>query len=487
MNLTGKYNLSVFVTVAILLVYIGCGREPSTENIARALDIASADSVAAYVFELADPKYEGRPTGMPSMIAASEYIRSKMQLYDLQPGVDDTSFFQWWKVDYNRILEPAVLRAVVDGRVVEFNLPTDFIPASFTGSGTFLSRPLIVIDSNATDSEIAAATGNVVLFIPASDLPPVTEDISDYELRQLRRLQVMEIAQKLADTGAAALLLRGDTSGSISTKSIEGLPIYYITSDAVDRLLPRRLLGRKKGAVQRTNRIEVSGEVYSRLHTDRPTVNVAGLIRGDDRRLRNEYIIVCAHTDHVGTIAGKVHYGAHDNASGTAVMLEVARMFAEFAAIGYRPRRSVLFIGFSGEEMGLLGSKRYVKEDPLVPLENTIAVLNLDILGGGTGYMAVGGETYPRYFDLVSTINGRHFSQELLKRPNAPNSDHYFFGELGIPSIFLYALTGPPIGIHSPTDTPDKMDPEFMKQSAQFAFAIVWELANRGDLQIKEE
>jgi hypothetical protein len=486
MNLTGKHILSVFVTVAILIVYIGCGREPSAENIARALDIASADSVAAYVFELADPKYEGRPTGMPSMIAASEYIRSKMRLYDLQPGVHDTSFFQWWKVDYNQILEPAVLRAVIEGRAVEFELLTDFIPASFTGSATFSSRSLMIIDSSATESEIADATGNVVLFIPASDIPPVTEDISDYELRQLRRLQIMEVAQNLADAGATALLLRGDTSGSISTKSIKGLPIYYLTPDAVERLIPRRLLGRKQGAMQLTNRVRITGEVHSQLHVDKPTVNVAGIIRGTDRRLRNEYIIVCAHTDHVGTIAGEVHYGAHDNASGTAVMLEVARMFAEFAAIGYRPGRSILFIGFSGEEMGLLGSKRYVKQDPLVPLENTRAVLNLDILGGGTGYMAVGGETYPRYFDLVANINNRYFNQELLKRPNAPNSDHYFFGESGIPSVFLYALTGPPIGIHTPTDTPDKMDPEFMRQSAQFAFAIVWELANRGDLQISE-
>ena len=133
--------------------------------------------------------------------------------------------------------------------------------------------------------------------------------------------------------------------------------------------------------------------------------------------------------------------------------------------------------------MGLLGSRLYVTNDPLVPLDKTRAVLNLDILGGGTGYMAMGGENFPEYFNVIESINTKYFGHELLKRPNAPISDQYFFGDAGIPSVFLYALTGPPIDIHTPTDTADKMDPDFMKHTAQFAFAIVWELANRSDIE----
>lgn len=470
------------IILSLFLVIQGCSRSPSEQDFHTILVKASADSVIAHVFELADAKYEGRPTGMPSMIEASEYIRSKMKDYNLKPGVHDTSYFQWWTVDYNQILEPAVLQASIGGRTMRFTLLEDFIPSSRTGAGTFANKPLMLVDSSATDAEIASTRNNVVLFVPPSVIPQPDVDLSPYESRGLRRQYIASMIKKFADAGTAALLLEGGTSGSISTASYEGLPVYQITPDVVNRLTEPRYLSAKQGSIQRATQVRLSGEIHTNFHHNRPTVNVVGLLEGADRRLKNEYVIICAHTDHVGTIAGQIHYGAHDNASGTAVVLELARMFGEFAEMGFRPRRSILFIGFSGEEMGLLGSKYYVYDDPIVPLENTHAVLNLDILGGGTGYMAVGGITYPHYFSLIEEINDARFGHELLKRPNAANSDHYFFGEEGVPSVFLYALTGPPIGIHTPTDTADKMDPEFMKQTSQFTFTIAWDLANRRDL-----
>lgn len=469
------------IIISLFLLIQGCSRSPSEQDFHTILVKASADSVIAHVFELADAKYEGRPTGMPSMIEASEYIRSKMKDYNLKPGVHDTSYFQWWTVDYNQILEPAVLQASIGGRTIRFTLLEDFIPSSRTGAGTFANKPLMLVDSSATDAEIASTRNNVVLFVPPSVIPQPDVDLSPYESRGLRRQYIASMIKKFADAGTAALLLEGGTSGSISTASYEGLPVYQITPDVVNRLTEPRYLSARQGSIQRAPQVRLSGEIHTNFHQNRQTVNVVGLLEGTDRRLKNEYVIICAHTDHVGTIAGQIHYGAHDNTSGTAVMLELARMFGEFAEMGLRPGRSILFIGFSGEEMGLLGSKYYVYDDPIVPLESTHAVLNLDILGGGTGYMAVGGITYPHYFSLIEEINDSRFGHELLKRPNAANSDHYFFGEEGIPSVFLYALTGPPIGIHTLTDTADKMDPEFMKQTSQFTFLIAWDLANRRD------
>jgi hypothetical protein len=477
-----NYMIRNTAIIAFLIVCImGCGRGPSDQDMHTLLGMASADSVIAHVFELADGKYEGRPTGMPSMIAASEYIRGKMADYGLQPGVGDTSYFQWWTVDYNQILEPAELRATIGGRNVRFTLLEDFIPSSRTGSGRFTNRPFMIVDSSATQTEIAATRDHVVLFIPPRVIPESDVDMSPYESRGLRRRYIGEMIQRFADAGTSALLLRGGTSGSISTMTYEGLPVYQVTPEVIDRITQARLLAARRGAIQRAPQVRFSGEVRTEFHRDRPTVNVVGLLEGSDRRLRNEYIVICAHTDHVGTIAGQIHYGAHDNASGTAIMLELARLFNSFADMGYRPRRSILFVGFSGEEMGLLGSKHFVYEDPIIPLDNIHAVLNLDILGGGTGYMAVGGSTYPNYYAFIEEINETGYGHELLKRPNAANSDHYFFGEEGVPSIFLYALTGPPIDIHTPTDTADKMDPEFMRQTSQFTFSIAWELANKKD------
>jgi Zn-dependent M28 family amino/carboxypeptidase len=143
-----------------------------------------------------------------------------------------------------------------------------------------------------------------------------------------------------------------------------------------------------------------------------------------------------------------------------------------------RPRRSVLFAGFSGEEMALLGSRHYVQEDPLFPLDRTAAMVNLDILGGGNGYMMVGALTFPQYYEFVAGINARYFGHEIRRRDNAPNSDHFYFGLAGVPAAFFYALEGPPVGIHSPTDVPEAMDPDFMAEAARLAFATAWYLAN---------
>ena len=134
--------------------------------------------------------------------------------------------------------------------------------------------------------------------------------------------------------------------------------------------------------------------------------------------------------------------GANDNAAGVTMMLS---MMEHFVQPENRPERNILFIGFSAEEVGLLGSRYYVAEDPVILLSDMEFLLNLDLMGNGIdGIMAVGGRTYPEEWeDLVALNDSLEAVPKVRARANAPNSDHYWFLEQGVKGFFIYTMGGP--------------------------------------------
>ena len=143
--------------------------------------------------------------------------------------------------------------------------------------------------------------------------------------------------------------------------------------------------------------------VRARYEEHRPSVNVVGVLEGSDPDLRGQVVVVGAHLDHVGEQAGLLFPGANDNASGAAAVLSMADAFARG---GVRPRRTVVFALFSSEESGLFGAKRYV-ERPAVPLERTVAMLNLDCIGVGDSIQLGSGKTSPKLWQLARDLDAR--------------------------------------------------------------------------------
>jgi Zn-dependent M28 family amino/carboxypeptidase len=163
-------------------------------------------------------------------------------------------------------------------------------------------------------------------------------------------------------------------------------------------------------------------------------------------------IVFTAHYEHLGMSGDTIFYGAHDNASGTAAVMDLARM-----ANLQRGHYTYVFLLFGGEESGLIGS-RYFADNPLIPLSKVKLLINIDLFcGGDEGLMVVNAnsrETTP-YVDLLQQINDLHgFTAKISRRDNARNSDHYYF-TAHCPAIFIYTLGGPFGGYHSPTDTCD--------------------------------
>jgi len=225
--------------------------------------------------------------------------------------------------------------------------------------------------------------------------------------------------------------------------------------------------------------------------SDDDSENVVAFIKGST--LPNQYIIISAHYDHLGKKYGRVYYGADDDASGTSAVLEIAEAFKLASDAGLRPKRSIVFLNLTGEEEGLFGSKYYT-ENPIFPLKNTIANLNIDMIGrvdklhinNPNFIYLIGSDKLSSELHNISENANSTYTHLALdytyNDENDPNrfyyrSDHYNFAKNNIPIIFYF--NGVHDDYHQPTDTPDKINYDLLTTRAQLVFYTAWELANR--------
>ena len=222
-----------------------------------------------------------------------------------------------------------------------------------------------------------------------------------------------------------------------------------------------------------------------------PSQNVLAFIKGSEKP--DEIIVLSAHYDHVGIENGEVYNGADDDGSGTVALIEIAKAFQKAKKQGNGPKRSILFLHVTGEEIGLYGS-RYYTENPLFPLSNTVVNLNVDMIGrigsekeGNDNYVYLIGsdKLSQELHDVSEAVNKRYTNLELdytYNDDNDPNrfyyrSDHYNFAKKNIPVIFYF--NGTHKDYHKHTDTPDKIEYELLAKRSRLIFLTAWEIANR--------
>lgn len=215
-----------------------------------------------------------------------------------------------------------------------------------------------------------------------------------------------------------------------------------------------------------------------------PTQNVIGILEGSDPKLKDEYVVVGAHYDHVGfgyygamdlKSKGKIHPGADDNGSGTCGLIELAEAFSKT-----KPRRSVLFIAFSGEENGLLGSKYYVNEQPVRPINKTVAMVNLDMISRNNPDMLwICGAFYGK--DIIKVVEecNKNIGFDLLYNTGLLGgaSDQAPFIKKDIPILFFFA--GLHDDYHTPADVIGKVDCNKVEKVSKLAFETCWTLASQ--------
>lgn len=219
--------------------------------------------------------------------------------------------------------------------------------------------------------------------------------------------------------------------------------------------------------------------------------NIWAYIEGSEKP--NEILVISAHYDHVGIQNGDVYNGADDDGSGTVALIEMAKVFAKAKKEGHGPKRSILFLHVTGEEHGLHGS-RYYSENPLFPLANTVADINIDMIGrrdtehaktNNYVYVIGADRLSSNLHNAVVSQNEKYIKMDLdfkFNDPKDPNrfyerSDHYNFAKHSIPSVFFF--NGVHEDYHGKDDIAEKIEYDALTKRTKLAFVVAWELANR--------
>jgi hypothetical protein len=245
------------------------------------------------------------------------------------------------------------------------------------------------------------------------------------------------------------------------------------------------------GANKDSSYLQIIPQTYFRGRSKNNSENVVAFIKGSEKP--DEYVVISAHYDHEGIEGEKIYNGADDDASGTSAVLEIAQAFQDAVKAGNGPKRSIIFLNVTGEEEGLFGSKFYT-EFPIFPLKNTVANLNIDMIGrvderhmedDNYVYLIGADKISTELHDLSEVVNKKYTKLTIdytYNDENDPNrfyyrSDHYNFAKNGIPVIFYF--NGVHEDYHKHTDTADKIRYDLLEKRTQLIFYTAWEIANR--------
>lgn len=456
-----------------------------------------------HVDYLASDAFKGRKSGTPEYRMAAEYVAQKMKEYGLEPAGEKGGYFQevlfkkWTNFEPPtrlKILEPGPIDLIA-GR------GADFIPLGGTGSGTvrgqlaFAGYGLRSGPAKWDDYAELNVEGRIVLLIPGA--PDFLKDIKKREITPEAKIKT---ALKL---GAAGVLFMnigegfgGRRTPAAAKKGVcpENFVVMSVYEKALDRIFyssglswrdrVSRILREK---TPRSGYLDITVEMEAHhIEEDRRAPNVLGLFPGRDPELKDEFILLGGHLDHLGIgLDGFVYNGADDNASSVGVLLELARILN---LNDFRPARSIVIAAWAGEELGLVGSRWYVKH-PLYPLEKTVVYMNMDMVGTGDEDLFVGGMwEFSDFFDSIKHGLSAQMKDRLEYRIDYRGSDHSAFLPSGVTCLSL--RSGNPLTrklddehpeYHRAGDIAATILPERLEEAVEYHAALLSVLADTRD------
>lgn len=451
---------------------------------------------------LASDEFKGRKSGTPEYQKAAEYVASKMKEYGLQPGGEKGTWFQEVPFkNWSNFEQPIRLEITAPKHRVYFaGRNRDFLPARGTGSGVargqlvFAGYGIISEKPQWNDYENIETKGKIVMIVPG---------VPDSLEKELRKEWTLDKKIKTAvEKGAVGLIRmniispdqarRSRTSSRIKKGTCpEGFVVMTANRNFIDdvfyiknkswRYLVSKMIREKKSF---TTSLDITVEMEAHFtQEDKKAPNVIGILPGRDPKLKDEYIIIGGHLDHLGvSVDGFVLNGADDNAGSAGVILEIARVLK---ANTFKPSRTLVFISWAGEELGLVGS-RYYTNNPVYPLEKTVVYMNMDMVGCGDTDLYVGGMwEFSDFYDMLKENMDEEMKKKLRYRLNYRGSDHSAFVRKGITAISLRTgnvltreLDDEHPEYHYPGDAPNIIEPELLQLSARYHYDILVFLAN---------
>lgn len=489
----------------------------------------TAQQMRDWLTFIASDELEGRDTPSKGLDIAAKYIAGHLASWGIKPAGGNGSYFQKVPLIHSKVVQQDT-RLEFNGQSFEYG--KDFLttitasniaaaPIVFAGYGWVIkSKNINAYQGIDVKDKIVVVVNSLPKGITNGDLkgPPGGDWLSPAFYAQTNGAKaVINFPTFGSLANWEGTRWNQADKGTVDFGSQQSL-IQIPTITASPRLLAILLSGEKASATNLFNKtyagesldaFDLKPEKKIRVSVSIKndtiyTQNVVGILEGSDPVLKNEYVAIGAHYDHVGmnpfaASSDKIYNGADDDGSGTVAVMAIAKALSEGAQ---KPKRSILFIWHAGEEKGLWGSE-YFADNPTVPINSIITQLNIDMIGR---YQNAGDESHPQNKNLpkqdeVFTIGARMMSTELGEVSDAVNkaflninfntkydgpdhpeqffyrSDHFNYAKKGIPIIFY--MDGSHADYHQVSDSIEKINFDSMEKVTKTIFATGWELANR--------
>lgn len=498
--------------LTILFVAFSCKKEATKEDIINYAKTITEDELKEHLYIYASDEFEGRNTGDPGQKKAVEYLKNEYEKLGI-PSLIEGNYFQ--NVPLNIVKTPEIIMNINDKSYTYFD---DFISMTAAETGKLSESEIVYLGYGIDDEKYSNykdidVKGKVVVVKTGEP----KDKAGNYVITGAKtvskwsngRQAISSKRDAAKDNGAKAIFFAddalfnrystfyknreekgGSSRLSLPAKKDESPEIYFfLVSESMGKsMVPNMLTSDATATIP--SKLEME---YTSITESKPSENVAAIIKGSEKP--EEYIIISSHLDHVGVNdEGVVFNGADDDGSGTVSILEIAEAFKTATDKGHGPKRSIIFLNVTGEEKGLLGSKYYTDYEPLVPLANTVANLNIDMIGridpkreGERNYIYLIGsdKLSTDLHNLSEEVNNEFTNIELdytYNDENDPNrfyyrSDHYNFAKNNIPIIFYF--NGTHDDYHRVSDTPDKINYDLLENRSRLVFHTAWELSNR--------
>lgn len=528
-KLNTKYSLCALLIMIPVISY-------PQKSLTGAASINSSD-LQAYVSFLAAPEMKGRANGEPQLEIALNYIVSQAKIIGLRPA-DGKSYLQPYSVMQKKIDQDKSSVTLFGPGQDSVRIKEPFVQLFPAGGADFTLEGEVVYAGygikadkyNYNDLENIQAAGKVLLIMNRS---PMSEDGTKFHFQEPIWSSFMSIQAKLTGlmfSKARAILIVCDPKSGFSSidqqypgianelkssKYLKGTTPMNFDMPAMPRILfigrslaDELLRGTGRSLEELQKQIDRDLKPQSFLIPDRRIRisetskteevilnNVVAIIEGSDPQLKKEFVVFSAHADHIGGAGDQINDGADDDASGCAAILELSKAFQ---SNDRKPLRSLLFLWVTGEEIGLFGSQSYVN-NPVIPVENTVADLNLDMIGrvksvadtakdnpmtGKNGVFIIADNQSKELVsiadqadrrspvDIDYSLSGRNHPLQLFSR-----SDHYNFVRKDVPVLCF--TTGLHKDYHTTRDVVEKIDFDKMEQITKMIYDIGFTIANR--------
>lgn len=506
--------------IVVVGLVIGCNSSQKTVNEVPKNGLAPVSAstysesiteaeLKEFLYTYASDEFEGRETGKPGQKKAVEYLKNRYEALGIPAANKNGNYFQEVPLTISKLPTGSLK---VNGK--DYPIGDDFI-GFLPAQGSYSSIVYVgygVEDENYSDYNGLDVKGKVVLV----KLGEPQDKNGNYLVSGTTEKSVWSKPSEaigkrielLSSKGAKAMIYYDAenysrfksrfemmTTQNQDRMSLKGDDNAGFTYFFVDRELATTLLP-EIDKEHTPKEIAISFEAHLDSNDeDVQSENVVALIKGSEKP--EEYLVISSHLDHVGiSNNGEINNGADDDGSGSVALLEIAEAFKKAVDAGHGPKRSVVFLHVTGEEKGLLGSQYYTDNAPIFPLEQTVANLNIDMIGridpkreGDRNYIYLIGsdKLSTDLHELSEEVNKKNANLELdytYNDENDPNrfyyrSDHYNFAKNNIPVIFYF--NGTHEDYHKPTDTPDKINYDLLQNRTRLIFETAWEIANRAD------